>query len=279
MLTAATINDRLSEIGQKKDHDVPLTETALLLGALDRPAIDIEPYERELDKLADEVGHYIKGTGEDVTAQLKLEALRQVVAKRRGFAGDEEAFDDSDAANLTRALDRRYGLPIVLGIIYIHISNRLGWTMEGIDFPGRFLVRLDHGGERLMLDPFEGLAQLDPPDLRGLIKAIAGLQAELTPERYQPISPRGILVRLCDNIKVQALRADDSERALQIINRILTIAPEASNHWREAGILHARRNNVEAAVRALETFLAQSTEEKGRYAASQLLQELKEKLD
>lgn len=272
------IRQRLAAIGTAADHAVDIADAALALAAVRRPDIALEPYRRHLDKLAREVGQHA-GRGAAVPIEIQIEALREVVAKRYGYVGAEDAFDDLEAANLTRAIDRRTGLPVALGIIYIHAATAQGWTLVGIDFPARFLLRIEHAGQRVILDPFDGLRVLGAADMRTLFKAIAGADAELTPAHYRVMTPREVLLRLQNNIKTRLLQARQFEDALDVIETMLLIAPNATALWRESGLLNARLDNVKAAVAALEEFMRRDSGDTTRYRTSVLLQELRGRLN
>lgn len=272
------IRQRLAAIGTAADHAIDIADAALALAAVRRPDVALEPYRRHLDKLAREVGQYA-GRGAAVPLDIRIEALREVIAKRYGYVGAEDAFEDLEAANLTRAIDRRSGLPVALGIIYIHAAAARGWTLVGIDFPARFLLRIEHAGQRVILDPFDGLRALGAADMRALFKAIAGADAELNPAHYRVMTPREVLLRLQNNIKARLLQARQFEDALDVIETMLLIAPNATALWRESGLLNARLDNVKAAVAALEEFMRRDSGDTSRYRTSVLLQELRGRLN
>lgn len=54
------------------------------------------------------------------------------------------------------------GLPVALGIIYI-ASARARFAVDGLSFPGHFILRLERDGQRIILDPFRDGAELDAP--------------------------------------------------------------------------------------------------------------------
>lgn len=72
----------------------------------------------------------------------RLRILRRVLVVQHKYHGDDEQLNDVRNANLIHVIDRRRGLPVALGIIYMHVAEKLGWPMEGLDFPGHFFVRL-----------------------------------------------------------------------------------------------------------------------------------------
>ena len=209
---------------------------------------------------------------------MKIQALAEVIAKRYGYVGTVDSFRDPDCANLAYVMDRRGGLPVTLGIIYLHVARALGWPLVGVDFPARFLLRLDHGGRRVLLDPFDGLKAPDTPALRVMLKDFSGPGAELRPDHFRPLGPREVLIRLQGTIKARLLDARQIEDALAQVELMLLFAPESAELWREAGVLHSRLDNVKAAVAAFEEFLRRETRDSSRYRVSILLQELRSRL-
>lgn len=272
---------RLTAIGKLPDNTVGLTETALVLAATTRPGADATPYERHLEKLTDDVATYAGKDADNPVGglEMRIEALRQIMIKRYGYGGAEDAYDDPDCANLMRVIDRRQGLPVVLGIITMHVARALGWHIEGLDFPPRFLVRLEFEGRRAILDMFDGGVELGPPDLRGLYKAVSGAHVEISPGQYAAMANRDILLRACAKVKTYYLRSERLEDALDAIDTMLLFAPGNAALWREAGIINARLDRVTDAIAALEEFLRHAPGDASRYKTSVLLQELRERLN
>lgn len=273
------IRRRLTEIGCAADKDINLADAALVLASTDRPGVAAEPYHRHLDRLASEVLTYVGGPEKTVSLDLRIEALGQVLIRRYGYGGTDDVFDDLDAANLMRVIDSRTGFPVAIGILYIQTARALGWSVSGLDFPGRFLIRLEADGERRVIDPFGGGAVLEPQDMRGIFKQIAGNHVELKPKHYRAMGNRDILLRLQDNIKSRQLRARHLEDALETLEAMLLFAPDKAGLWCEAGILYARLDCTEEAIGALEEYLRRSGGEDKRYNTSVLLQELRAKLN
>ena len=266
----------LRAVAAEAEDDVDVAEVALLLAAAGRPGVLLQPYRRHLAKLCEEVARH---AGPDPAFDMRIEALAEVIAKRYGYVGTADAFRDLDCANLTYVMDRRGGLPVTIGIIYLHVARALGWTVVGIDFPPRFLLRLEHGGRRALLDPFEGLRVLETPGLRAMLKEFSGPEAEIRPECFRPLSSREVLLRLQNTIKARHLDSRQIEDALAQVELMLLFAPDAPALWREAGVLNSRLDNIMAAVTAFEEFLRRETRDSNRYRVSMMLQELRARLN
>jgi regulator of sirC expression with transglutaminase-like and TPR domain len=275
------ISRRLNAFGKLADDELGLTETALELARVERPGITPASYERHLEKLTDDVAAYAGRGGENLKGGLDMrtEALQQVIARRGGYSGGDDAYEDFECANLMRVIDRRQGLPTLLGIIYIHVARALGWSMDGLDFPPRFLVRLEFNGERRILDPFDNGRVMQPHDLRDIYKAVSGPQVEIQPRHTVAMSNRAIILRSRRNAKVLHLRSENLEGALEVVETLLMLAPRELALWREAGILNARLDRVADAVTALEEYLALAGPDVARYRTTILLQELRARLN
>ena len=272
---------RLSAFGMLGDNELGLIETALILAGAERPGVDAMVYKRHLKKLTDGVAAYAgKDADSEVNGiQIRIEALQQIIYKQYGYGGSDGAYEDFECANLMRVIDRRDGLPTLLGIIYLHVARALGWAMDGLDFPPRFLIRIEFSGERRILDPFDGGRLLEPFDMRNLYKAVSGPHVEFTPQHTMPMTNRAIILRSRRNAKGLHLRSDDLEQALDVVDTLLLMAPKDPTLWREAGILNARLDRVKEAVAALETFLSHAGADASRYRTSILLQELRGRLN
>ena len=199
--------------------------------------------------------------------------------RRFGYGGDTTSYDDPENANLIRVIDRRAGLPVSLGILYIHVAHAQGWPIAGLAFPGHFLVRLDFEARRLIIDPFHAGQPLEAGHLRDLLKQFQGAAAELEPRHYAAISNRDVLLRLQNNLKTRALQGNDPARAAAILKRMTLIAPDAADAWRELGLVEAHVGNIRRAVNALETYLSLAPGAKEAEKAAALLKRLKGSLN
>src|SRR5260370_26153674 len=150
-----------------------------------------------------------------------------------------------------RVVDRRKGLPVALGILYMDAGRAQGWETVGLAFPGHFLVRLSDGPERLILDPFHGGRVCTAAELRELLKATAGLDSELQTEHYAPVSDRDVLLRLQNNLKARLIQAERYQQAVTVAETMLMLAPDLAELWREAGLLHAKLGNMRSDAAAL----------------------------
>ncbi len=270
----------LRELAAMTSPILPIGEAALALASYERPRVGLLRYRQHLQTIARDVGRHSGAQGDhrgDLAA--RAQALNEIILLKYGYSGDELTYDDLQNANLMRVVDRRKGLPVALGILYLDAARAQGWDSVGLGFPGHFLVRLTEGAERLILDPFHGGRVCDAATLRELLKAMAGQEVELAPEHYAPVADRDVLLRLQNNLKSRLLQAGLHERALRTVETMLLLAPDLAELWQEAGLLHARLGNMRAGVNALEQFIIRAPEGTARHQAAAILQQLKSKLN
>jgi regulator of sirC expression with transglutaminase-like and TPR domain len=275
----------LRRIGAEPQAPFDLAEAALALAGLARRELDLEPYRRHLAAIAQQVAQSAAAAearpAESAGDLLRrrVSALNATLIDRFGYEGDRTTYDDLDNADLTRVIDRRRGLPVALGILWIHAARAQGWPIEGLAFPGHFLLRLGEGGPAVIIDPFDGGRIHDAASLRALLKATAGSEAELAPEHYAAVEDRDVLLRLQNNIKLRLIRDGRLAEAAAVLDRMLLLAAEQASLWRESGMVHARIGNLRRATAALEAFLERAAGAEERRQVTQLLQDLKSRLN
>jgi regulator of sirC expression with transglutaminase-like and TPR domain len=268
----------LQSIGDGPEHTFDIARAALHLAALSRSRVDLDPAELHLASMVQDVA--AKAQSEmSVSADTAASILADIIAQQNRYRGDDQTYDDLQNANLLSVIERRMGLPVALGIIYIHVARAQGWQAFGLNFPGHFLIALELDGGRVVLDPFHKGACRTPPELRELLKLFAGQDAELNADMFVRVPDRGVLLRLLSNTRLRQLQIRSLEDASKTMDAMLLIAPQQPELWRDAGMLHAQLGNLGAAIEALETSI-----KRGSYGARQqetavLLQQLRQRLN
>jgi len=274
----------LQAIGDNPAEPFNLAEAALACAAQDRPDIDLAAYRRHLGTLSEDLRQLERledmPTGDDDRLlAARIDMLRNVLAARHGYRGDETTYDDLQNADLARVIDRRRGLPVALAILYIQTARGLGWQIEGVNFPGHFLIRLRVGSQAAILDPFDQGAPRSTVELREKLKALVGEKAELKFEHSAAVSDRDILLRLQNNIKLRLVQEGELPGAAAVLDRMLWIAPDQAALWRESGLIYHRLGHLARAKAALQRFLAFDASVTQRHQAARLLQEIERQLN
>ena len=115
---------------------------------------------------------------DDTSTLSCIKAFNEYLFAERGFNGNQERYDDPRNSCLNEVLDRRTGIPITLSLVYMEVGRRAGLRVDGVNFPGHFLVRCPEVGGRgragLIVDPFHGGALLSEHDCRVLLEKHVG---------------------------------------------------------------------------------------------------------
>ncbi len=256
--------DALDAIGQLPDVEIDIAGAALQFARIDAPASDWQAVERHLSALARDAIQISADVAPGSLA-LRTGALAGLITGRYRYRGDSDTYDDPANANLIHVVERRRGLPVALGVLWLHCARAIGWGAHGIDFPGHFLVALEAArtgrqhrpstAQQVVVDVFAGGVPLEAKDLRTLLKHVAGPSVELTPGVLQPMSARRVLLRLQENLRVRRLRHEDVPGALACTEDMLRIAPDNAQLWREAAKMHERQEHVAAAIRCYSRFI------------------------
>ena len=272
----------LKTLGPQKDDDIDLGLAALSLAALTQPGISVERYTHHIKQLVLEVqaryGDFLEEEEPD-SAQTQLKALKHVLVTEHGYGGDHETYDDLQNANLIRVIDRVKGLPITISILYMHVAEKCGWRVYGLDIPGHFCCSLDKGSERIIFDPFNDCKILGAADLRFMVKTARGDHAELSADYFEPVSKRAVLMRLQNNIKYRQIEGEDYAGALQTIESMHLIDPDEYRLLLDEGVLFAKTENKMAAIRALEAYVGRAPMGRDRQEALIILEQLRQGLN
>ena len=267
----------LSAAARAEEGATDLIGAGLALAAWRNPEADLAWYGAHIKALAADVAKRAKPDA-DVTDAAA--ALAESLAYTYGYTGDAETYDDIQNADLIRVIDRRKGLPVALGLIYMAVARAQGWRAHGLGFPGHFLIALTAGGERAILDPFHGGVERGPADLRTLIKGVLGPGGELSPAHYAAVADRRVLVRLADNMRVRLADMGRVREALAVLNDMLLLMPDDPRLMRDQALLSVQVGQFGKAVETLSAMAGNpALDAQARHEAASLLQRVRSRLN
>jgi regulator of sirC expression with transglutaminase-like and TPR domain len=243
--------DRLRRIGEAGEEPLDIAEAALLLSALDHIGRPLTAYEAHLAEIAEHARIEAKMA---TTAEEGARALATLLVGRYGYDGDRLRYDDPQNADLITVIDRRRGLPVALGILYIHAARAAGFKASGLNSPGHFLLRIALGSAEALIDPFNGGAALERESLGTLPAVSMAGGDDVRPA--EPTSDVDVLLRLQNNLKMRAIQNGERARALEIANRMVLIAPRRPELWIDIGRLNETVGALGAAQKAFEACLS-----------------------
>ncbi len=252
--------EAFAKLVSQDDARIDLARACLMIAQDAYPQLDVERYLGEIERMAIRLRARLPAGGE---AEERVVALNRFLFEEQGFVGNLDDYYDPRNSYLNDVIDRKTGMPITLAILYMVIGRRIGLPLEGISFPGHFLVRLRLRSGVLVLDPFTGGIPLSDPELRQRLQRVIPEGAtdnvpvgELPLEQFlEPATHRQILARVLRNLKGIYRDADKPERLLEVLNRMLVITPQSSAELRERGFVYQRMECWRFALKDLTEYL------------------------
>jgi len=237
--------DLFSTLISRDEREIDLARACLQIAEDAYPGLDVDGYLGEIERFAARLRARLAPAA---SAEDRVIALNEFLFSDLGFRGNTDNYYDPRNSYLNEVIDRRRGIPLTLSVLYMEIGRRIDLQLEGVSFPGHFLVRLPMRGGTLVLDPFTGGAPQSADELRERLKrvippgALGGVPvADLPLEQFlEPAAKRQILARLLRNLKGVYQKGDRPERLLHVLNRIILIAPEAIGERRDRGYVYQR---------------------------------------
>lgn len=175
-----------------------------------------------------------------------------------GFKGDEESYDDPRNSLLDHVLNRRRGLPILLSVVMIEVGRRVGVKLEGVGFPGHFLVSPAETSPRFFVDPFRAGQIVREDTLRARLARMTRqpVGGPLWEAATAAVGTRAVLIRMSNNLKGSFFRRGDLGGTLRSVERLILLDPRDPENHRDRGWLLARVGRPAEAVPAYEVYLS-----------------------
>ena len=230
-----------------------LARAALAIARIAYPDLDPAPYLRQLDDLAAAVRprFYPQASPEAAVTELAGYLFGEC-----GFRGSQEEYYDPRNSYLNDVLERRTGIPITLSVVLIETGARLGLGIEGVGFPGHFLVRVAGSRGPLLLDPFYGGRPIGERELLARYRTFVGSDAPaLPPDALATTGTPAILTRMLRNLLRAYLDQKDHAHALAAADLLLVLVPDSADEVRVRGLLYEHLECFGAALGDFRRYL------------------------
>ena len=275
MLTLSPARQKFWQIAHTPDLQMSiehLLEGALAIAWEEYPRMDLGHYRAMCDRMVADLQSRLA----KIHYPLKvIQEINQYLFVEQGFAGNDHDYYDPRNSFINDLLDRRLGIPLTLSLVYMVISDRLGFPMDGISFPGHFIIRPQHPDLEIFIDPYNKGEILFPEDCAAKLKQLYGYDIPLQPEYLEPVSIRRILERLLNNLKMIYLRRREPAKALAAIERSLMLNPDVPTQWRDRGLICYQLDRHTEARIDLENYLQEVPYAEDGRIILQLIAEMK----
>ena len=244
-----------SSLAAQADESVPLLETALLIARDEYPGLDADLY----DTLVQSHAEHLRPEIDAIDAwPMKMAAINRHLFEELGYTGNHDEYYDPRNSYLNEVFERRLGNPITLAMVQMEVARRLGVPLDGVSFPGHFLVRLPVDDGILVMDPFNGGRPLGADELRERAKPHLG--GDIPDDNalmhiLDPASHRAILIRMLRNLHGVYAERDEWDRAARSADRVLKLSPEQPEALRDRGLAYLNMDHQHGARHDLARYL------------------------
>jgi regulator of sirC expression with transglutaminase-like and TPR domain len=252
MGSADRIRADFERLVKRPEPSFDLARAALLIAAESDPNVDVDGTMHTLDSWAEQLRAQLQPEWNNLQ---KLARLRSFLFEHLGFKGDHTDYYSPRNSLLHDVMERRRGVPLTLSIIFMELGWRVGMPFEGVGFPGHFLVRLTGEPRDLLLDPYQHGTSVHEEDCRQMIREVSGGKIDLRDEFLHSVTKHDMIARLLMNLKGAYLRANDDEKALAAVDKLLLLHPEDAEEIRDRGLLLYRLRRWNPALESLNAYL------------------------
>lgn len=249
-------------VAAARSPDDNLSHCALLIARVAYPSLDPAPYLDDLNRMgATALAHVEIGLGGCPPRRKRLRIVTDFLYGQLGFVGNQEHYDDPRNSLLNDVLSRRTGIPITLALVLLDVARAAGLHVEGVNFPGHFLVRcLPDTGDSdettpLLVDPFHSGSILTDAECARLLRSHLGVEAMLEPGMMRTAGKRDVLLRMLLNLKRAYVRLRSFPQAHAVTELLVAFDPAALTELRDRGLIASQMNQYASALRDLETWL------------------------
>jgi regulator of sirC expression with transglutaminase-like and TPR domain len=236
----------------RPEKKIELSRAALTIALTDYPDLDIADYLARIDRLAMEV------TGRlypEADIYRSIAALNYVLFRQYGFHGNRDDYFNPKNSFLNEVIERKTGIPITLSVLYMEVAQRVGLTLDGVGFPGHFLVKCVGGGEEIVIDPFNRGEILSREDIDKMLFDLYGGKVVFHSDFLASSTKKDILKRMLANLKAIYIKENDLVRSLAALDRLVILDPISAVDIRDRGMVYLRLEYYAQAREDLEAYL------------------------
>ncbi|MFC1507768.1 SirB1 family protein [Pseudomonadota bacterium] len=235
-----------------------LVEGAMEITAAVEPAFPVAWVRLQLEKLAQEAEHTLM---DEPNPRLRLEGLLRLFYREWGFQGDHQQYFSSENALLDKVLQRKKGIPVSLGAIFLYLARHLELPVTSVGFPTQYILKVDwYDGEQQFINPFDG-EYISLRTLRGWLIGYKGPFTELKNEHFATADNKDILARWLTVLKSALLREEHYTDALRCSDLALSIRPDDPHEIRDRGYIYQQLDCSHAAATDYAYFIEQCPED------------------
>lgn len=248
------ISARFRELVERPEEQIDLAEGALLIAKSTNHELDVGHYLTRIDELGNTLGRRLPQSATDTE---RILALNRFLFEEQGFGPNVDDYYDLRNSFLNEVLERKVGIPISLCIVYMEVGRRIGLRVDGVSFPGHFLVKCTVSEGTVILDPYRNGISLSMQDLQERLREARGgeVSRAIVAAMLVSASKKEVLARMLRNLKAIYLEKGDRMHALAALEWMIALSPSDASQVRDRGLLYLELECFRAALLDLEHYL------------------------
>lgn len=157
----------------------------------------------------------------------QVRAINGVIFSKKRFRANTKNFHSPNNSMINAVLESRKGNPIMLGIIYMLIAQRLDLPVYGVNLPNLFVLTYKNDDIQFYVNAFNKGLIFSRADIDNFV---AQLNLSPAPEYYEPCDHLSIVARTLRNLIVAFDKQGDTQRIeeVKLLLNLLEGKPTAS---------------------------------------------------
>jgi regulator of sirC expression with transglutaminase-like and TPR domain len=252
-VAAADVHRDFRQAVDRPEGQIDLGRAALAMVGCDCPAFDVGSYLAKIDSIAAAVK---RRSGDEADVYRIIAALNYVLFQELGFRGNRDHYFDAKNSFLNEVIDRKLGIPISLSLLYMEVARRLGLDLDGVGFPGHFLVKFSGREEQIIIDPFNAGEIKSRESLDEMLYDLYGGRIVFRADFLEAVTKKQLLTRMLTNLKAIYWKEKNLAKSLSVVERLLILDPASADHMRERGVIYLKLECFGQARADFETYLS-----------------------
>ncbi|XP_070572087.1 F-box only protein 21-like isoform X1 [Ptychodera flava] len=163
-----------------------------------------------------------------------VECLNTVLFIQEGYKGNEQDYYDKLNSYINKVIERKTGIPITLSILYTSVAKRLGVSLQPVNFPNHFLMRLHMGPwneENAATNSADDFIYIDVFNKGRLLHASQCLEispavASTTSHYFNSCTHKAVFIRMASNLLRINPHRDDNSGLRNALELYLVLCPD-----------------------------------------------------
>jgi len=233
----------IEQVLRLREEDVDLATAALIVSEHWSDVVSGRRHLSTLDDMALEIRERLRRKRLNANFRA-IPLINAYLFNELGFTSISEASDPNDLF-LHTVLDKKRGYCLSLSILYLSLGERLGLPLYGVVVPGHFFIRYDDNRVRFNIETTSKGGNASDEHYINKFKVPPGNDKSIYMKNLNKIQTLGCFFNNLGNCYSDI---DETESALQALQRAVQINPTLSESRANLGNVYLKKDRVREAI-------------------------------